>query len=424
MVKGPFISVDDLVALARERSPFYQRLYQHLGPRPALAELPVIAQDEFWAAHQRDRQEVLTAPLESGIVLASGGSTGAPKFSYVAHDEWNFNAYLSQLVFESAGLKDGDRVGNLFGVSELYASFLGTTFSLKGVKARVLHFPFTTLSPDEFIVRLMRSFEIDTFAGVPSRILRLVNFIESSGAAKEVRLRRILFAGEHFYPAQRAHVERIFPGVTFHSLGYACVDSGFIGSAEADCGPGEHRHMDNAGIMEIHDDATGQPIIEPGVTGKVIFTNLARSLMPIIRYPVGDHAQWLEPAGTPSRKFVLLGRSEEAARVAHANVHVSDVRKLLEPFVARLGLADFQMLVTSENRRDKLTLRLAARAPKEVCAAAEADVLSALDRHRPQLKGMVGVGTIHPVALEWVNPGELIANPRTGKIRMVVDQRQ
>lgn len=423
MTKGPYIRFDDLVSVARERSPFYRRLYQHLGPRPLLAELPVTNQDEFWAAHQRDPQEVLTAPLENGIVLASGGSTGTPKFSYVGDEEWSFNAYLSQLVFESVGLEDGDRVGNLFGVSELYASFLGTTFSLKGIKARVLQFPFTTLSPDEYIARLMRKFGIEIFAGVPSRILRLVNHLESSGAAKDLRLRRVLFAGEHFYPSQRAHVERIFPGVTFHSLGYACVDSGFIGSAEADCGPGEHRLMDNAGIMEIHDEATGQPTDEVGVTGKVIFTNLARSLMPIIRYPVGDRAQWLEPAGTPARKFMLLGRSEEAARVAHANMHVSDVRKLLEPFAAPLGLADFQMLVTSEDRRDKLTLRLVARASQETRAAIKSEIFAALDSQRPQLKGMVAAGTIHPVALEWVNSEDLVSNPRTGKIRMVVDQR-
>ena len=422
-MSGRFIFLDDLVSLARFSCPFYQRLYQHLGPRPALSELPVTNQDEFWAAHQRDHREVLTASLESGIVLASGGSTGAPKFSYVGHDEWNANAYLSQLVFETAGLCDGDRVGNLFGVSELYASFLGTTFSLKGIKARVLQFPFTTLSPDEYIVRLMERFGIDIFAGVPSRILRLVNYIDTVGATHKAPLRRVLFAGEHFYPAQRAHVERIFPGVTFHSLGYACVDSGFIGSAEADCGPGEHRSMDEAGIMEIHDELTGEPIEEMGVTGKVIFTNLSRALMPIIRYPVGDRAQWLEPAGTPSRKFILLGRSEEAARVAHANLHVSDVRKLLDPFAERLELAGFQLVVSNENRRDRLTVRLAAKAPAEARVPIEPEIFAALDSQRPQLKGMTAAGTIHPVALEWVLPSELLSNPRTGKIRMVVDQR-
>ena len=268
----------------------------------------------------------------------------------------------------------------------------------------------------------MRDFGIDTFAGVPSRLLRLVDFIEREKIA-DVQIRRLLFAGEPFFPAQRAYVKRRFPGVVFRSVGYACVDSGIIGLADPECGPAEHRFIDSAGIMELHDEATGQPIHEPGVPGKVVFTNLARTLMPIIRYPVGDVAQWLEPAGTPNRKFLLLGRSEEAARVAHANLHVSDVRLLLEPFAARLDLADFQMLVTHESRRDKLTLRLAARASQETRAAIKSEIFAALDNQRPQLKGMAAAGTIHPVDLEWVNADELISNPRTGKIRMVVDRR-
>ncbi len=419
---NPFVAFDDLVALARERCPFYRNLYQGLGPQPTLEELPVLEQDAFWTAHDRDRREVLTDTQMDGVVLSSGGSTGRPKFSYYSLAEWPVNTRLSALSFEHTGLKAGDRVGNLFGAGELYSSFIGATFLLLSYRPGVLQFPLATHAPDAFIVGLMRDFGIDTFAGVPSRLLRLVDYIEREKIG-DVKIRRLLFAGEPFFPGQRAYVERRFPGVEFRSVGYACVDSGIIGLADRECGPGEHRFIDSAGIMEIHDESTGEPIDEPGVPGKVIFTNLARTLMPIIRYPVGDRAQWLEPADTPNRKFILLGRSEEAARIAHANLHVSDMRTLLEPFSERLDLADFQMLVTNEDRRDKLTLRLAARASHEIRTAAEPDVRAALDRQKPQLKGMVGVGTIHPVALEWVSPDELITNPRTGKIRMVVDRR-
>ncbi len=418
----PFVNFDDLVELARERSPFYRRLYRDLGPQPALEELPVVRQDEFWAAHDRDRREVLTDEPQDGVVLSSGGSTGRPKFSYYSLAEWPGNTRLSALSFEHVGLRAGDRVGNLFGAGELYSSFIGATFLLLSYRPGVMQFPLATHAPDAFIVGLMRDFGIDTFAGVPSRLLRLVDFIEREKIS-DVQIRRLLFAGEPFFPAQRAYVERRFPGVEFRSVGYACVDSGIIGMADPECGPGEHRFIDPAGIMELHDEATGEPIHAPGVPGRVVFTNLARTLMPIIRYPVGDVAQWLEPAGTPNRKFLLLGRSEEAARVAHANLHVSDVRKLLEPFAARLDLADFQMLVTHEKRRDRLTLRLAAGARREIRAAAEPEIIAALDQQKPQLKDMAALGTIHPIALDWVSSGELISNPRTGKIRTVVDQR-
>ncbi|MBV9127167.1 MAG: phenylacetate--CoA ligase family protein, partial [Verrucomicrobia bacterium] len=239
-----------------------------------------------------------------------------------------------------------------------------------------------------------------------------------------VKIRRFLYAGEPFFPAQRAYCQRRFPGIDFRSLGYASIDSGFIGAAETDAQPGEHRALDLGGIMEIHDEETGEPIEESGVPGKVIFTNLARRLMPIIRYPAGDVAQWLEPAGTPNRKFMLLGRSEEAARIAHENMHVADVRALLEPFTQDLDLVGFQLIVTTEpDRRDKLTIRLAARASREVRSQLEPKIHAAIETHKPRYNAMVRVGTAHPISLEWVKPDDLITNVRSGKVRMVVDQR-
>ena len=117
------------------------------------------------------------------------------------------------------------------------------------------------------------------------------------------------------------------------------------------CGPNEFRRHDGSALYEIVDEETGAPIREPGVPGRALVTNLRRRLIPILRYPVGDRAQWIDPEDSPDRRFLLLGRSEEAARIASISLYYDDVRALLERFRARLGEPRFQMATVREDGR-------------------------------------------------------------------------
>jgi phenylacetate-CoA ligase len=345
-------SLSSIIALARANSPFYQRLYAHLPEECSLADLPVIDQLEYWSAHQRDRLEVLTAPLRDGIVLNSGGSTGAPKFSYLTEDEWMANVEISVRSFD-AGLKDADRVANLFVAGGLYASYLFATDSLRMAGANVVHLPIGYFNAVADTARLVKELDATVLVGVPTNLINLVEYLEKDDA--KVSLRSILYGGEGFTEAQCFYLVRRFPGIEIHSAGYASVDAGAMAFADANCAPGEHRVCDSATYLEIVDEETGGLIEETGRAGRVIFTSLTRLLMPILRYPAGDRAMWLDAAGTPFRKFRLLGRAEEAARVASVTIRVDDVRSLLEPFRAPLGISDFQLLITTEEGRDCLT---------------------------------------------------------------------
>ena len=46
-------------------------------------------------------------------------------------------------------------------------------------------------------------------------------------------------------------------------------------------------------IMELVTDI-GDVITAEGVKGNVVITNLSRRLMPVIRYPMGDAAEWVD----------------------------------------------------------------------------------------------------------------------------------
>jgi phenylacetate-CoA ligase len=145
--------------------------------------------------------------------------------------------------------------------------------------------------------------------------------------------------------------------------------------------------------------------------------------MPIIRYPVGDRGLWLEPQGARDRKFLLMGRSEEAAKVGLVKLYVEDVRKILLDFKKELGAANFQMVVVHRDRLDGLVLRVAPAGGAKPDGATAEKVIGAIHAVRPLYEQFVREKLVHAMRVEWVGMDQLETNPRTGKMRKVIDKR-
>jgi phenylacetate-CoA ligase len=419
-------ATESLLKFVRKNSPFYRDLYAHLPEHvDSVAQLPVLGQDAFWKANRMPENRVLTGPLKDGIVFKSGGTTGSPKFSVFSKQEWKvfdqvFGESLARGVLESS-----DRVINLFYAGQLYGSLLFITRSLDECPKDVLQLPFGGSTDFEEIYQLIRDFQVNVLAGVPTSILNLADFIRNRGSREKLAVKKILFGGEAMYPDQRESLAEVFPGVGIHSIGYASTDAGLIGYADRGCAPGEHRSFGSHTILEILNEDTFDPITEPGVEGILVLTNLTRTLMPIIRYPVGDRGRWIEPVGTPDRKYALLGRSEEAARIGLVKLYVDDVRAVLKPFKDRLQISGFQMIVIHHERMDGLILKIAraARAEDAVLDAEAKEIVGAIHQSRPLYEQFVRESKIHEIRIEWVKPGTLETNPRTGKLKKVIDRR-
>ena len=431
---SPAFSLDELVAHARNHCPFYRVSLAGVPDKPRLTDLPVLDRVAYWDAHQRDRQEVLTAPLSNGIVVSSGGTTGVPKLAYHDYGDWDRGIVTTAMGFERLGLSEGHRVANLFAAGEMYGSFLGTTSSLKVMRGvRVLQLPLSGSAHNRNIVDWMRRFEVNVLASGPTRLLSLIDYIEKAGI-NDLLVDRLLFAGESFFPAQRAVAERVFPGVKIQSTGYASVDAGMMGYADEDSALDEHRTLSFSGLMEILDPETHEPIITSGPQGYIVFTSLIRRFQPVIRYPSGDLGQWLEdarpdPCGAPAdgTRYLLLGRSHQGFRMAFQSFELADFERILVPFVSRYGVRQSQVLVESLDGRERMTLRLVGNvAPANASDAAE-DVIGAFYdsyNEKPHLRKLVADRSIWPPIVDWITPDELLVNERTGKLRTVVDLRR
>jgi phenylacetate-CoA ligase len=145
---------------------------------------------------------------------------------------------------------------------------------------------------------------------------------------------------------------------------------------------------------------------------------MSRTLMPLIRYPVGDRAEWTDPA---RMRFRLLGRSGDSIKVGPDVLRPGEIRAVVARVDGDGLVSGMQLVARRWDGKDGLVLRLAARErPAEGLSQAVVDAVYAASPPYPRA---VERGVVHPVTVEWVRPSELATNSRTGKLIEVVDER-
>jgi phenylacetate-CoA ligase len=149
-----------------------------------------------------------------------------------------------------------------------------------------------------------------------------------------------------------------------------------------------------------------------------VVTNLFRTLMPVIRYPVGDRAEWVDPQ---RQRFRLMGRSGEGARLGAVMMPTEDIRAVLIEADPDRVITGMQLVTRRWDGKNGLILRLASLG--EPPAGLSEQLIEAVYAARPMYPAEVAAGAIHHLAIEWVARDELITNPRTGKLVQVVDER-
>ncbi|MFI0418950.1 hypothetical protein [Spongiactinospora sp. 9N601] len=408
----------ELIDFARRNSPFYGELYRDLPQGVAeLTELPIIDQTAFWAANTWPDNRLLTGPLTDAAIYTSGGTTGAPKFSPWTRTEHADSVTAFGAGMVAAGLRPGHRVANLFLAGELYGGFLYIEHSLHNAPVENVRLPIAGHAADDFIAGLIGTLGINVLAGLPNKLARVAEEVTSrGGAADSVEL--LLFAGDLLFDDLRPVLAKAFPRATIASLGYASVDGGLIGAPVPGGDVRVHEAFPNRTVVELIDEATAAPITTPSRPGRVVVTNLFRTLMPIIRYPVGDLAEWTD---AECRRFRLVGRTTEGARVANVPMGVADIRKVLTEAAPALSGSQLQLVQRRWNGRDGLLLRIscASEPPTDLTD----QLIKAIYAAKPMYPESVTAGTVHPLSIEWAHPSTLAINPRSGKVLPVVDER-
>ncbi|MFJ9454366.1 phenylacetate--CoA ligase family protein [Kitasatospora sp. NPDC101447] len=408
----------ELIRFARANSPFYAELYRDLPPDADRIELlPVIDQAAFWAANTWPDNRVLTGPLTDAGVYKTGGTTGVPKFSPWTRTEHadSVTAFGAGLV--RAGLRPGHRVANLFTAGELYGGFLYIENALHHAPVDNVRLGVGGAAPNPYIADLIAGFDVQVLAGEPMKLSAVAEcLIERGQRADGVEL--LLFGGDLLFADLRPLLSRAFPKAAVASVGYASNDAGLVGAPVPGDDVRVHEAFADRTVVELLDEATGEAITAPGRPGRVVVTNLFRTLMPILRYPTGDRAEWTDSG---CRRFRLLGRSAEGARVGTVTLPTEEVRAVLIAADPDRHIAGMQLVQRRWDGRDGLILRLGhlGLPPADLGDRLVEAVYAAL----PLYPSEVALGSLHDLAVEWVPRSELVTNPRTGKLQQVLDER-
>ncbi len=410
-------TAEEIISYARENSEYYKNLYKDFPADVRLEDLPLINQDDFWKSCDKFGGSVATRKHEDGQIFKSGGTTGDPKYSLYTSEEWQTMCECSGAVLSKGGLKNGNRVANLFYAGGLYASFLYTYSMLYFAPAKTLVYNLSGNISIEEMVHTILEHKIDCIAGLPSIITKIVAYITEHNL-KGFAVDTIYFAGETLYQDQRDKISKAFEKeINFRSIFYASNDGGPIGYFTTDCGFNEHRIMSDLTLLELIDPDTGEVITEENRPGVIYITSLFKTLIPLIRYPAGDMGEYTEPEGVPDRKFRILGRSNVAARAGYVSIYPQDIGNVLN----KCSVDYFSYQIISEHdERDYFVFKIAVADPDN-CDTEK--FLNELYKERPLIVDALNDNTLNPPVVQWCKAEDLEYNPRTGKLKVVIDRR-
>ncbi|KAI9775681.1 MAG: hypothetical protein M1839_000948 [Geoglossum umbratile] len=418
-------SVSELIGFVRANSPFYRELWAHLPERELdINSLPIVDGDAYWKANSFKENKLVTGSIIDGGIYKTGGTTASPKVAYYTREELHRGTQmLATGMMRGTGLIPGDRVANLFWSGDMYAAFLLLVLTLMELPIPNVHLPISGNSPPANAASSMRDFKATVILSNPSTLLRVADHLVQRGQTLP-DMRLILYTGERYHHDLRNLVRSAFPRATVGPLMFSSVDGGLIGlpahppvyGGDDDINPTYIVNTPTV-VMEIISE-DGEVIAEPHRRGRVVITDLMRRLQPVVRYPMGDLAEWIDyGAGT----FSVYGRDSKSVKIGPVSMDLSALRQVVAKSLGEKAADGFQLVARQREGASEMLFRLSScpEDPESAARSLEKNLIELF----PSWGRNVDAGNIRPLMVEWVSVQDLQYNERTGKLKPVIDER-
>lgn len=338
-----------LLEYAGRYSPYYRELFRGLRIRPAdirgaddLARIPVL---ERPVARERWR-DILSTEYPPGTCpqRSTHGTTGTPLAVPTLPIEQWLDAVLWACAYTDAGCRPWHRQAKISLPSRMPAR--PRLLQRLGLFRRV-HLEATQPAGDK--IRALRAARPRSLVCWASTLDEVATELERTDAYLDIP--RVFTTSSMLWPSVRERaLHRLKARVTDM---YGAIETGPI-AWECERHQGFHVHSDLV-IVELLDEAG-----RPARTGRVVCTVLWRRAFPLIRYALGDTAEW---AGSPcpcGRPYPLLrsltGRATELVELPDGT-RMSTVALRAAVF-GKPGIEQFQMVQETATR---FVLRLVVR---------------------------------------------------------------
>jgi phenylacetate-coenzyme A ligase PaaK-like adenylate-forming protein len=349
-----------LIDFCREHSSFYRRKFAAAGINMItgmedLTRLPLTSEAEL-RNHGSEMVCVSQDSVARIITIHSSGTTGTPKRLYFTDEDLE-----RTLVFFHQGMQplvdSGQRVAILLpgATPDSTGHLLAQALQRMQVTSDILGL----VENPEQMARQLSEIRPDVLVGFPVQILAVAR-MAAALALPLGRIRSVLLCSDYIPESICGRLTGLLGCEIFSH--YGTVETGLGGGV--DCVAHRGMHLREADLLfEIIDPSTAKPIAD-GEWGEIVFTTLARTGMPLIRYRTGDQGRLLPgpcPCGSHIRRLdKVLGRINQVRTLQNGDrLALHSLDEILLPMS---GLLDFRAVLTREGstQYDKLLLHLVA----------------------------------------------------------------
>lgn len=385
-----------------EKAPFYRDRFKGISlPIKNLSEfstVPVLEKGDL-AANCPSSLDMITDPSAGGYLFSSGGTSGSPRWIRWTSSEFNRSGQALGRGFKALGIVPEDVVANLMVAGSLYTGFLAVNLGLEETGCTILSM--TANQPVSDTLALLREQKPSVIMAMTSTLIELANEILDG---QPLCVDRIFYTGETMSRSSLELIGRAFAPSRVGSLSYGAVEIGPIGYQCPHCRHDQFHVVDSWAYVEIDSE------------GEIFVTALERTLHPMIRCRIGDRGKWIDepcPCGRTSRRFSLMGRSDDSVRLLYNDLYLDEIDQVICGFP---GLSPIYQIVVDEGPEVTLIVE------GEISPGMEERFLKELKGKATQFKDLPGFGC--PLRLSVVPFRSIERLGRTGKVRRIVDRRE
>lgn len=390
--------------------PYYHNLRQG-EPVASLEEMPFLTAEIIARHTLPECRDLLRDDATNGYIFSSSGTSGNPKYTFYSVEEFDTAGRMLARGYEGRGLASGDMAANIFFAGNMWSSFMAVEKALAVMD--VIQLPIGGTAEPELILGYLERFKPCAVFGSPSLITSLAQVSREKNLPVTVPL--IFYAGEHMNRSAQKLLAENWKTEKFCSAGYASVDAGLIAYQCDHCKDKEHHLFSSHIHLEI-------------VDGEAVVTSLLRKCMPFIRLRTGDRVRRLEaepcPCGNRDPKFILLGRMDNQMNVLGCRVYFDDIEKAFTQ--NNIESPILQLHLTSSVEAGVLNEHIHITVEGDSQEAAVIEILkkSMFSNSLDIAKYLDYDWFRERVTVSFVPPGTIPRMKRTGKIKLIIDNRE
>ena len=401
-----------------ENVPFYHKAFDEKNVKPRdlvtladLAKFPTTIKTDL-----RDHYPfgLLAVPQKNIVrIHASSGTTGKPTVVCYTQNDIDIWAETVCRAMQMGGLTENDTVQVGYGYG-LFTGGLGAHYGAERLGAAVVPASGGATSTEKQIM-LIRDFDVTAICCTPSFFIHMIEVAEKMGVNfKDTKLRHGFFGAEPWTAEMRRIIEEK-TGIKAHDIFGLSEIMGPGVANDCECHNGLHVFEDHY-YPEIIDPDTGE-VLPPGHEGELVFTNLTKTGMPLIRYRTRDISSLTYEKCKCGRTLVRMARvsrrSDDMLIIRGVNLFPSQVESVL--LTVKGVEPHYQLVVTRTKAMDELEIKV------EVAPEMFTDEVGRLEKLRAliaaNVKKMIGLSA----KITLVEPGQLERS--TGKAKRVIDLR-